>query len=282
WRNDEKVNLGGREYSHDLMANDVLKYVKEHKDQPFFLDISYTIPHAKLQVPDLGPYADKPWPDDLKRLAAMITRMDSDVGRLMALLKDLKIDDQTLVFFASDNGAAYNDKLFNHSGPLRGRKRDMYEGGVRAPVIARWPGKVKAGVVSDQVWAFWDFLPTMAELTGQAVPVDVDGISILPVLLEGKAIKHPPLYFEFHERGFDQAARIDDWKAVRQGVNGPIELYDLKTDLGENHNVAADHPDVVQRFADFFKSARVDSPLWPIQAKSKGKKKAAAKAKAKS
>jgi arylsulfatase A-like enzyme len=280
WRNDEKVNLGGREYSHDLLANDALTYIKEHRDQPFFLDLSFTIPHDKLQVPDLGPYADKPWPDDLKRLAAMITRMDSDVGRLMALLKDLKIDDQTLVFFASDNGAAYNDTLFHHSGPLRGRKRDMYEGGVRSPVIARWPGRIKAGVVSDQVWAFWDFLPTMADLTGQAAPSDVDGISILPALLDSTPIHHPPLYFEFHERGFDQAARIDDWKAVRHGPHGPIELYDLKTDLGEAHNVAADHPNVVKRFEDFFKSARVDSDIWPIQAKAR--KKGAGKAKAKS
>ena len=129
WRDDEKVPLDGKTYSHDLIAADALEFVRENKDRPFFLDLSFTIPHAKLQVPDLGPYAKETWPDNLKTLAAMITRMDGDVGRLMALLKELGIDDRTLVIFASDNGAAYQDKLFNHSGPLRGHKRDMYEGG---------------------------------------------------------------------------------------------------------------------------------------------------------
>ena len=197
----------------------------------------------------------------------MITRMDGDVGRLMALLKELKLDDNTLVFFASDNGAAYNDELFNHSGPLRGRKRDMYEGGIRTPSIARWPGKIKPGVVSEQVWAFWDFLPTMAELTGQKPPAGMDGVSILPALVEGKPVEHPPLYFEFHERGFDQAARIGDWKAVRHGVKQPIELYDLKADLAESRDVAAEHPEVVQQFVDFLKTARTESRLWPIRDK---------------
>ena len=128
----------------------------------------------------------------------------------------------------------------------------MYEGGIRTPAIARWPGKIPAGKVSDQVWAFCDFLPTMAALTGQTIPAGLvlDGISILPVLLEGKTLAHPPLYYEFHERGFDQGARIGDWKAVKNGVDGPIELYDLKTDLGETHDLAADHPDLVKQFAD--------------------------------
>jgi arylsulfatase A-like enzyme len=203
----------------------------------------------------------------LKTLAAMITRMDGDVGRLLALLAELGLDDRTLVFFASDNGGPYADKLFQHNGPLRGRKRDMYEGGIRTPAIARWPGKIPAGKVSDQVWAFCDFLPTMAALTGQTIPTGLvpDGISILSVLLEGKTLVHPPLYYEFHERGFDQGARIGNWKAVKNGVDGPIELYDLTTDLGETHDLAADRPDLVARFADFFKTARVDAPLWPIR-----------------
>jgi arylsulfatase A-like enzyme len=140
----------------------------------------------------------------------------------------------------------------------------MYEGGIRTPAIARWPGKIRPGVVSDQVWVFWDFLPTMAELTGQPTPVGLDGISILPVLLGSPAMPHPPLYWEFHQRGFDQGARIGDWKAVRHGRNKPIELYDLKADVGEKQDVAAEHPDVVERFDDFFKTARVDSEIWPI------------------
>ena len=264
WRNDQKVMLNGSAYSHDLMANDSLDFVRRNKDKPFFLYLAFTIPHQKIQVPDLGPYENESWPANLKKLASMITRMDKDIGRLMALLKELNIDDNTLVFFASDNGAAYSDKVFNHSGPLRGFKRDEYEGGLRSPSIARWPGKIKSGVVSQQVWAFWDFLPTMAEFTGQKLPGKTDGISIMPALMEGKVIEHPPLYFEFHERGFDQGARIGDWKAVRPALGQPLELYDLKTDLGEQHNVAAEHPDVVKEFEDYLAGARVDSPRWPI------------------
>jgi arylsulfatase A len=267
WRNNEKVELGGMKYSHDLIAEEALEFVRRHKDRPFFLELAFTIPHAKLQVPDLGPYEKEIWPDDLKTLAAMITRMDGDVGRLIELLKELNIDDNTLVFFASDNGTAYNDALFNHSGPLRGRKRDMYEGGIRTPMIARWPTKIKPGVVSEQVWTFYDFLPTMAELTGQKPPTAIDGVSILPALVEGKLVKHPTLYFEFHEGGFVQAARIGDWKAVLHGVKQPIELYDLKTDLAEARDVAAEHPEVVQQFVDFLKSARTESQLWPIRDK---------------
>jgi arylsulfatase A-like enzyme len=266
WRNDDKVMLDGKKYSHDLLANDALDFIRQHKNAPFFLYVPFTIPHAKLQVPDLGPYANEDWPKNLKTLAAMITRMDKDVGRVMALLKELNLDERTLVIFASDNGAAYKDKFFNHSGALRGFKRDLYEGGIRAPVVARWPGRIKPGTTSEQVWAFWDVLPTFAELVGQKPPAGLDGVSVLPALLDGRAVEHPPLYWEFHERGFDQAARIGNWKAVRNGKGGPIELYDLATDPGEKRNVAAEHPDVVKRFAEYLRAARVDSPRWPIRA----------------
>ena len=281
WRNDEVVRLDGKSYSHDLMANEALEFVRRSKEQPFFLYLAFTIPHQKLQVPDLGPYENERWPEDLKKMAAMITRMDRDIGRLIALLKELKLDESTLVVFNSDNGAAYRDELFNHSGPLRGHKRDMYEGGLRSPSIARWPGKVKAGITSDQVWAFWDFLPTMAELTGQKPPAGIDGVSVLPAWLGQKPVVHPPLYWEFHEGGFFQAARMGDWKAVKLGTKKPIELYDLKTDLSEKNDVAAQHPDVVKKMGDFLKTARVDSPLWPITEnpnakKGTGKKKAGA------
>jgi arylsulfatase A len=272
WRNSEKVALDGKTYSHDLMAAEALEFVRKNKGRPFFLDLSFTIPHAKLQVPDLAPYANEAWPDNLKILAAMITRLDGDVGRLMALLKELGLDEKTLVFFASDNGAAYQDALFKHSGPLRGHKRDMYEGGIRTPAVARWPGTIRPGTVSNQVWAFWDFLPTMAELSGEERPPGIDGISILPVLVSGKTIEHPPLYWEFHERGFDQAARVGDWKAVRKGADGPIELYDLKADAAERHDVAAGNPEVVGRLESFLKSARVDSADWPIRKAAPAKK----------
>jgi arylsulfatase A-like enzyme len=264
WRNNEKVALDAKTYSHDLMSDDALAFVRRNEKQPFFLYLSFTIPHQKLQVPNVEPYADQPWSDNLKKVASMITRMDRDIGRLMTLLKELNLDERTLVIFASDNGAAYRDQLFNHSGPLRGFKRDMYEGGLRSPSIARWPTRIKPGVVSEQVWAFWDLMPTLAELTAQPAPAS-DGISILPALLENRRLDRPPLYFEFHERGFDQAARIDDWKAIRLGPTSPIELYDLKADLAERNDVAAANPQIVKRFEDFFKTARTDSQVWPIR-----------------
>ena len=265
WRNTNKVMLNGKTYSHDLMANDSLDFVKRNKDKPFFLYLPFTIPHGKFQVPSQEPYANEDWPPQWKNIAAMITRMDKDIGRLMALLKELKIDDNTLIFFASDNGAGYQPKFFQSSGPLRGMKRDMYEGGLRSPNIARWPGKIKPGIVSDQVWAFWDLMPTLAELTGQKPPANTDGVSILTALLTSKTFERPPIYFEFHERGFTQAARIGDWKAVRLGTKVPIELYDMKTDIGETNDVSAQHPDVVKRFEEYLKSARTDSEIWPIR-----------------
>jgi arylsulfatase A-like enzyme len=278
WRNDEKVMLDGKTYSHDLMAKDALDFVRKNAAKPFFLYLAFTIPHAKLQVPDLDPYADKDWPDNLKTLAAMITRLDRDVARLMVLLKELKLDDNTLVFFASDNGAAYSDKLFNHSGPLRGFKRDMYEGGLRSPSIARWPGRIKTGAVSEQVWAFWDFLPTMAELTGQKALPGLDGISVLPALLEGKPVEHPPMYWEFHERGFTRAVRMGDWKGVKPGLTKPLELYDLGKDPAEAHDVAAQHSDVVGKMEAFLKSARTESEIWIPRDLPEGKAKAKKKA----
>jgi arylsulfatase A-like enzyme len=250
WRNDEVVPLDGKTYSHDLMANEALEFVRRSKDQPFFLYLAFTIPHQKLQVPDLGPYEKEPWPENLKTIAAMITRLDRDIGRLMALLKELKLDENTLVMFNSDNGAVYRDTTFNHSGPLRGFKRDMYEGGIRSPSIARWPGKVKAGATSEQVWAFWDVMPTLGELVGQKSPADIDGVSVLSGWLGQKIVEHPPMYWEFHEGGFFQAARIGDWKAVRLGTKKPIELYNLKTDGSEKNDVASQQPELVEEIRE--------------------------------
>jgi Arylsulfatase A and related enzymes len=265
WRNDERVELDGKTYSHDLIAEETLGFIRANRDRPFFLYAAFTIPHSKMQVPDLGPYGDKPWPENLKTLAAMITRLDRDVGRILDLLKELGIDERTLVFFCSDNGAAHRDELFRHSGELRGYKRDMYEGGIRSPSIARWPGRIPAGAVSEQVWTFYDFLPTISELVRQPLPHAVDGVSVLPALLDPSLkMERPPLYFEFHERGFDQAARRGNWKAVRHGTKGAVELYDLATDPSETRDVAAEHPDEVAWFTEFFRIARTDSELWPI------------------
>lgn len=264
WRNGDRVELDGKTYSHDLFAAEAIDFVRRHREQPFFLYLAFTIPHQKLQVPELAPYESTPWPENLKRIAAMITRLDRDVGRLMATLKETGLDENTLVIFASDNGAVYRDDTFDHSGPLRGFKRDLYEGGLRSPSIVRWPGRIKAGATSTQVWTFWDVLPTLAELVGQTPPAGLDGVSVLSSWLTGQVAAHPPLYFEFHEGGFFQAARIDDWKAVRHGTRHAIELYDLKQDVAEARDVAPQHPDVVKRFEAFLQGARVESPLWPI------------------
>jgi arylsulfatase A-like enzyme len=186
----------------------------------------------------------------------------------MEQLKQSGVDDNTIVFFTSDNGAhregGHSPQFFDSPGPLRGIKRDLYEGGIRSPMIVRWPGKVKPGAVSDFVWAFWDFLPTAAELAGIRPPSGIDGKSVLPVLLGKPGQPHEYFYWEFHEGGFKQAVRAGDWKGVRFGLKAPLELYDLKSDIGEKNNVAGAHPDVVARLEKIMAAARVDSPDFPV------------------
>ncbi len=200
--------------------------------------------------------------------AAMITRMDREIGRIVALLDELEIDEQTLVFFTSDNGPTFNggtdSEFFNSAGPLRGLKTQLYEGGIRVPLIAYWPGHIDPSTVSDHVSAFWDFLPTFAELVGiEDTPVELDGISMLPTLLgEGDRQRtHEYLYWEYKGR---QAVRLGDWKAYRANVDEPIQLYDLATDIGERNDVAAHHPDVVARIAEIMQTARTESELFPL------------------
>ena len=291
WRDEERIKLRNVvpdedeegsgvstnrvDYSHDLMAEEALKFIERSGGGPFFLYLAFTIPHANneaknkgMEVPDLGEFASEDWPDQEKAKAAMITRMDRDVGRLMASLKKLGIDDNTLVFFTSDNGphreGGADPDFFDSNGPLRGIKRDLYEGGIRVPMIARWPKRIKAGAKSDQVWAHWDLLPTVAEIAGVKPPANIDGISMLNALLGRRQRNHEFLYWEFHERGFSQAVRMGDWKAVRKSPDSPLELYDLKTDLGEQNNVAAKHPEVVKKIEEYLKTARTESELWPI------------------
>ena len=177
------------------------------------------------------------------------------------------LDDNTVVFFTSDNGphreGGANPDFFDSNGPLRGIKRDLYEGGIRVPMMVRWPGRIQAGGVSDQVWAFWDFPATAAELAGARMPA-ADGISMLPALLGQPQKSHDYLYWEFHEQGGRQAVRRGDWKAVRNGWNSPLELYDLKADLPEQNNRAAAHPDLVKQMEDLMASSRTESPFYPI------------------
>jgi arylsulfatase A-like enzyme len=199
--------------------------------------------------------------------AAMITRMDRDVGRLVDLLDARGLDRRTLVLFTSDNGpheeGGGDPAFFNSSGGLRGIKRDLYEGGIRVPMIARWTGTIPAGRVSDPVWAHWDVFPTLAEIAGATVPEGLDGISMARVLVGESQPTHPFLYWEFHGRGLQQAVRMGSWKAVRLQRDGALELYDLASDPGERCDVASAHPDVVATIEAYLAGARTHSVRWP-------------------
>jgi arylsulfatase A-like enzyme len=197
----------------------------------------------------------------------MITRMDRDVGRLVDLLGQRGIDRRTLVLFISDNGphqeGGGDPVFFKSAGGLRGIKRDLYEGGIRVPMIARWTGVVPAGRVSNHVWAHWDVLPTVAAVAGARVPAGLDGMSMAAALRGESQATHPFFYWEFHERGFQQAVRMDRWKAVRLTPGSPLEVYDLDADPHEEHDVAAANPGVVTRIESYLKTARTDSERWP-------------------
>jgi arylsulfatase A-like enzyme len=253
------------QYTHDMFADFALDFIRRHaKKKPFFLYLPYLIPHSKYEIPDLGPYADKDWKQDEKVHAAMVTRLDEDMGDVFALLKELGIDDNTIVFFTSDNGAALRwEGRFDSSGPLTGRKRDLTEGGIRVPMIVRWPGKIQAGSVRNDPWWFPDLLPTCAELAGATTPSNVDGLSVLPMLVgEPQKLHDRKLYWEFYEKGFKQAGRMGDWKAIRF-ANKPTQLYNLANDLAEKKNLAKSHPEKVQQFEAFFAASRTNSKEWP-------------------
>lgn len=295
WRNGEKVPIDPSRYANDLLTDAALDYIRSHKGGPFFLYFAPSTPHAEMRVPEdsLEPfkgkfpektftsasadahpsrgYRSQPTPN--AATAAMIARLDRDVGRVLSLLKEVGVDQDTVVFFTSDNGphkeGGRDPGFFQSSGPFKGIKRDLYEGGIRVPMIARWPGRIREGTVSEQVWAHWDFLPTAAEIGGANAP-PVDGISMSNALLAKPQKDHDFLYWEFHERGFDQAVRMGDWKAVRHGPEDPIELYNLKADPAEATNVAGEHPEVVAKIDAYLKRARTDSERWPIKRK-KGK-----------
>jgi len=294
--NDQQLPLEGNEgdgrgtYSHDVIAERTIQFIEKNKDRPFFCYAPFTIPHSEYVAPDDEIYADYSGqldeielpersnrPGRLIRpeqphatLAAMITRLDRDVGRIMKLVEELGLDDNTIVFFTSDNGAAaasWTD-YFGSSGPLRGAKRTFYEGGIRVPMIVRWPGRVAAGAESDLPWAFHDFLPTALELAGAEPAADVDGLSVLPTLLgQGEQAEHDYLYWElpryvnataeFRDEIPSQALRMGKWKAVRPEPDGTLELYDLEADLGETTDVSAQHPDVMTRAEQYLKDARV-------------------------
>ncbi|GEO06467.1 N-acetylgalactosamine-6-sulfatase [Adhaeribacter aerolatus] len=280
WKNEEKLMIpenanGGRNvYSHDLFFSHAVQFIKDNKSKPFFLYLPFTIPHNKYEVPSNAAYANQKWGDNQKNYAAMITKMDGDIGKMMALLKELKLDENTIVFFASDNGPVEQMlKTFGSAGPFRSSKGDLYEGGIRVPLIARWPGKIAPGKVSPHVSMFSDFLPTMSELIGASNPAKVDGISFLPTLLGKSQKAHDFLYWEFFNTKVvpnqknqvfmtQQAVRMGDWKAVRVDINknpnAPLELYNLKTDVGEKNNVAAQNPEILKKIQDYIATTRQD------------------------
>ena len=284
WRNERMLELHENEnnkkqvYSHDTFTKAALNFIRINADRSFFLYLPYTIPHAHnklgketgngMEVPSDEPYSSQPWTQVEKNKAAMITRLDRDVGQLLDHLKRYRIDGETVVFFSSDNGphkeGGVNPAFFGSSGPLRGIKRDLYEGGIRVPMIVRWPGRIKAAQTNDHVWAFWDFLPTAAELAGAVLPGPVDGRSVLPVLLGKPQAPTEYLYWEFHEGGSRQAVRTGDWKGIKV-FEKPLELYNLKLDLHEDRNVAAENPAVVQKIETYIKLARSESPQWPLK-----------------
>lgn len=274
WRGEEKEPLPEGTYAPDVFAQETTAFLERNKDRPFFLYLTPTIPHFKLQVPSLGEYENKSgWSQSSRTRAAMIARLDRDMGELLDQLKKLGLSEKTLVLFTSDNGPTDERNVdlgfFDSTGGLRGQKRDLYEGGIRVPLIAWWPGVIKPGSVSSQIAAAWDILPTLAALAGVKPPEGVDGISLLPIL-EGRetSIPRAPLYWELVQRGGKQAVRDGRWKAVRLDVNrnadSPIELYDLATDPRETRDVAKQHPDIVRRMDALMKAAHQPSPVFPL------------------
>lgn len=288
WENDQTDLLSGnrgerkKEYTHDLFTEKALDFIDENHQSPFFLYLSYTLPHfsdynGKLPesqiVPDDKPYSDKDWPQVEKNYAAMVHMIDVDVGKVLEIVKELGIDSNTIIFFTSDNGPnqskSHDADFFDSNGIYRGYKRDLYEGGVRIPMIVRWPGKIKPGTVSDEIWAFWDFLPTAAELAGLPTKYDTDGISIAPTLFGKRREGHNYLYWDYaHVRNnFMQAARWDNWKAIKYHKPGKIELYNLTNDPGEEHDISSQRPDVVEQFESILKEAYVPSEDYPVTLK---------------
>ena len=298
WRNEEKVRIpngvkavgdsgagyatNALFYSDDLFCQEAVEFVQQNREKPFFLYWSMVVPHVNSErkqalhdgheVPDHGIYADKDWASSHKGYAAMITRLDGYVGRMLDQLRQLGIAENTLVIFASDNGPETNPEqdLFHSSGPFRGYKRDLTDGGIRVPFVAWWPGKIAPGKTSRHVGYFADFMGSAAELAGASCPTATDSVSFLPTLLgkDKEQKQHDFLYWEFHERGFNQAALWQGrWKGIRLEPDAPLEVYDLATDLHEDKNVAQKVPEITGKLDAYLKTARSETPDWPVRKK---------------
>ena len=265
---------GGETYAQELIQNDLIQWVRQQGDQPFMMFYAITLPHGRHEIDDFGVYADKPWTEQQKAYAAQVTRIDSDMGELVDTLRDMGIAENTLIVFSGDNGSSFNPESeigqrFDQTmgGKLRGFKRGMYEGALRQAAFAWWPGTVPAGRVDDQPWAFWDLMPTFVELSGAQPPpgYQTDGHSLVDYLKGGKAPRRDYFYWELHHGDSPvQAARFDAWKAVRNGINQPIEIYDLEIDSAEAQDLAATRPDLVRQAEYIFREAHVPDPNWPL------------------
>ena len=307
WDNDQKIILEGNtgdkfeQYAPELIHRRAIQFIEKNKDKPFFLYYPNTIPHAELLLPEKnlaefrgkflpennykgaepgdpgfreGPYGTQP--ESHAAFAAMVTLLDKQVGEVLAKLKELGLDKNTIVMFSSDNGphleGGADPDYFDSNGPLKGYKRDLYEGGIREPMIAWWPGKIEAGSKNDHISAFWDVMPTLAELVGIEAPKNIDGISFLPSLLKKEGQKeHDYMYWEFHEQGGRRALRKGDWKLVQYNVFNPekttTELYNLANDIGEEKNLAAENTETVKDLQELLNSARTESADFPFQVK---------------
>jgi arylsulfatase A-like enzyme len=269
------------DYVHNLFDLEALSFIEKNRNEKFFLMLAYNVPHANnekspdgMEVPDYYEFEGRDWPSQEKGFAAMMRNIDNSMGMIFSKLKELNIDEKTMVIFCSDNGphqeGGHSAEFFNSNGDYRGTKRDFYDGGVRTPFIVRWPGTIMPGSTSDHVAAFWDVLPTFCELTGIEKPADTDGISFLPsVLGHEQTRKHEYLYWEFFEQGGKQAILKGNWKAIRLNVRGDegqqiFELYDLSSDPEEKTNVADQHPDLVEEFNKLFVSARTEFSVTPL------------------
>ncbi len=273
WSNRSKVELEDGTYSHYPIEKRSLKFMEDHQDKPFFLYLGYTLPHSNYTIPHddpaYDPYRDKDWSKRERNYAGMVTRFDHSVGTVISRLETLGLRDNTIVFVTSDNGpnTPFLDKPLNSNGTFRGHKRKLYEGGIRIPMVVSWPGHVPQNKTSTLPWYFPDVLPTAAEFAGVSdqVPENVDGTSIVPALLgqnQGE-LRNRPMYWEYQRGGFQQAARLGHWKAVRNDVDEDIELYHLKQNPEESNDVSDKHAERVARFQQLFIDQHEPSPSWP-------------------
>jgi arylsulfatase A-like enzyme len=300
YRNAERVAVDlEKDYVNDLFTREAETFITRNDARPFFLYLNYTVPHAELRAPEeslaplRGRFPETPFvnaqadgrpsgampdgaslgyrsqPTPHAAFVAMITRMDRDIGHLLDVVSQRGLAERTLIMFTSDNGphqeGGADPAFFRSAGGMRGIKRDLYEGGIRVPMVARWSGTIPAGRVSYHEWAHWDMLPTLAEIAAAKPPAGIDGMSMARALRGEEQPRHEFMYWEFHERGFQQAVKMDYWKAVRLKKGAPLELYDLPNDPNEQHDVASDNPDVVAKIETYLATARTESARWPVK-----------------